>query len=154
MSQPLRRQKATILVVDSSPVGLTVVAGVLDSQGYECYCARTCEAASKAIDQGVIDLILWDVTDDAAVSLAEIQSLRDKHSDKLADVSFILLADNCWAGLETRLDPIGPARCLFKPLDPNTLIDLVQQALWVPHVIRGHHMGRKKSNHPGWIQLN
>lgn len=151
MNKP--NQAATILVVDPSPISLTAVAGVLDTQGYECYCARTAEAAEKAIESAPVDLVVWDVADDAADAMTQIEALRTSHGAKIAEVPFILLADSCWAGLETRIDIISPARCLFKPLDPNTLIDLVQQALWVPHIIRGHHLGKKKANRPGWITL-
>ncbi|MEZ6086829.1 MAG: hypothetical protein R3C05_02105 [Pirellulaceae bacterium] len=100
MPQQIRRQKASLLVVDPSPISLTAVAGVMDAQGYDCYCARGCEAAGKAIDQAPLDLVLWDVTADADASLNEIQSLREAYPGKLSDVPFILLADNCWAGLE------------------------------------------------------
>jgi len=140
---------ATILVVDPSPISLTAVAGVLDTQGYECYCARTADAAQKAVKTTAIDLIVWDVGNDAAVAITEMQALRSG----LADVPIIVLAESCWAGLETRLDLIAPSRCLFKPLDPATLIDLVQQSLWVPHVLRGHHLTRQRTERPGWITL-
>lgn len=151
MSDP--SNKATILVVDASPIGVTATAGVLDTQGYDCYCARTAGAAGKAVDSTTIDLMVWDVGDDAMQAIEQIQDLREQYAKQLADVPVILIADGCWAGLEQRLDSVAPARCLFKPLDPNTLIDLVQQALWVPHIIRGHHMGGKKANRPGWVSL-
>lgn len=147
------RGKATVLVVDPRPISLTAVAAVVDTQGYECFCARTAEAASKALDQSPIDLVLWDVADDAAAAIDEISALRQHHPAALADVPIIVLAESRWAGLETRLDQISPARCLFKPLDPNTLIDLIQQSLWVPHVVRGHHLNASKPHRPGWIQL-
>lgn len=146
-------QNATILVVDPSPISLTAVAGVLDTQSYECYCARTAKAAEKAVMTTAIDLIVWDVADDAAEAITEMQALRREHAEELADVPLIVLADSRWAGLETRLDMIAPARCLFKPIDPATLIDLVGQALWVPHVLRGHHLHRKEAERPGWITL-
>ena len=148
-----RKEKATILVVDPSPISLTALAGVMDSQGYECYCARSPEAADKAIDMSPTDLVLWDVADDAAAALEAIKSLQSRRADDLSNVPFILLAESRWAGLETRLDQIAPARCLFKPLDPNALIDLVEQALWVPHIIRGHHLGQQKADQSGWVSL-
>ncbi|QDV70088.1 transcriptional regulatory protein ZraR [Rosistilla carotiformis] len=147
------RGSATVLVVDPRPVSLTALAAVIDSQGYECYCARNAKAACKAVEQRPIDMILWDVADDAAAAIDQIHALRELHPEPLADVPVILIAESCWAGLETRLDPISPARCLFKPLDPNTLIDLIQQSLWVPHVIRGHHLNVKKPLQPGWVKL-
>ena len=62
-------QRATIVVLDPSPVSLLTVAGVLDSQGYGCICARTGSAAIEALSMGTVDLLLCDVTDDAAAAL-------------------------------------------------------------------------------------
>ena len=144
---------ATILVMDPNPVSLTALAGVLDSKGYTCFCARSSEAATKAVQDSSIDLIIWDVADDAAATLDAIRQMRAGMTDQLSDVPFVLLADVQWSGLETRLDGISPARCLFKPLDPNALIDIVEQTLWVPHIVRGHHFPKSSTDQNGWVSL-
>lgn len=155
MSRP-SKPTATILVVDPSPITLIAMAGTLDAQGYACICARSHEAATKAIAQDPIDAIVVDVGDDAEAVLAWLARLRQ--SDETAGLPAVIVADACWAGLQQRCEGLssgakGSVRCLFKPIDPNALLDIVHQSLWMPQLLSGHRRRGTRPTRPGWVGL-
>lgn len=142
---------ATILIVDSSPITLLGTAGVLDSVGLACYCARNAEAALKTPAEAELDAVVIDVGDDAEASLDLVQQLRVVCENP--DLPVVLLASSEWAGLEKRCEMISAVRCLFKPIDPNVLVDLVQQSLWMPQINAAHRRRGTRPARPGWVQL-
>ena len=144
-------QDATILVVDPSPITLLGTAGVLDSLGLACYCARDSDAALKVPAQTTLDAVVIDVSDDAEAALELLEKLRQATEN--AELPGILIASSEWAGLEKRCEAILAARCLFKPIDPNVLGDLVQQSLWMPQVASAHRRRGTRPLRPGWVQL-
>lgn len=157
----LAKPAATILVVDPSPITLIAIAGTLDAQGYACICARSHEAAAKAISQDPIDAIVIDVGDDPEAALAWVARLRQ--NPDTAGLPAVIIADACWAGLQQRCEGLssgatGSARCLFKPIDPNALLDIMHQSLWMPQLLSGHLSsgGRRRGarpTRPGWVEL-
>ena len=115
------RKRASIVVFDSSPISLLVLAGVLDSQGYSCICARDRAAAVSALGMRTQDLIVCDVGDDAAEAIATLEEMRSVAGYELFPA--VLIAEGRWAGLEKKAEAMKAAtRSLFKPIDPNSLI--------------------------------
>jgi len=146
-----RSTKANALVVDASPLSLLATAGVLDAQGYQCVCARTKKAAIEALRAGVLDLIVFDVGDDAAQALddlAEWRSLPDHGS-----IPAILIADAKWSGLEQKTESLPTTRCLFKPIDHQTLIAVAEGLLWLPGLVDAHRRRGSRPSRPGWVSL-
>ena len=145
-------KQASILVVDPDPLSLIAMAGVLHTQGYNCTCARTADAAEKALQMARQDLVLWDVADDAAAvvdALGKMRQLPDY--DQLPAV---LVAESRWAGLETKAEAMqAPTRCLFKPIDPNSLIAVVDHVLWMPTLVSAHRRKGSTPSRPGWVTL-
>ena len=146
-----QRSATTILVIDPNPITLLGTAGVLDSLGHTCYCARDLTAAGKTPQHASLDLVVLDVGDDAEAALAFIPEIRDLTATP--ELPVILIADGCWAGLERRCESIPAARCLFKPIDPNVLGDLVNQSLWFPQLEAVHRRRGQRPQRPGWIEL-
>ncbi len=150
--QPSRsRQTGRVLVLDSSPISLIALAGVLDAAGFECTCARTAEAAHKAITSEPQDLLVADVGDDAPAMLNLVTELRG--ITETQDLPAILIAGNEWAGLEKKTEPLGGVHCLFKPIDPTSLLAIVEQAMWMPHLVQTHRRRGSRPTHSGWITL-
>lgn len=145
------RQDATILVVDPSPITLLGTAGVLDSFGYACFCARSVEAALQMPAESDLDAVVIDVGEDAEAALAMVAELRKVRGNP--DLPVIFIASTEWAGLEKRCEVMVSARCLFKPIDPNVLGDLVQQTLWMPQLTAAHRRRGTRPARPGWVQL-
>ena len=139
-------------MVDPSPLSLIAVAGVLDYQGYGCVCARNAKAAITALGMGTQDLVVWDVADDAMAALDSIQKMRSHAGYE--QLPAILNAQSEWAGLEKRAEGMEQAtRCLFKPIDPNSLIAVVHQVLYMPTLVRAHRRKGSKPSRPGWVTL-
>lgn len=124
----------------------------MHSQGYGCVCARTAEGAIEALQMKTQDLLLWDVADDPATVLETIDQMRT-----LADyqqLAVVMLADSRWAGLEKKAEAMSvPTRCLFKPIDPNSLLAVVDHLLWMPSLVSAHRRRGSKPSRPGWVTL-
>ncbi len=146
------RKRASIVVLDPSPISLLALAGVLDSQGYACICARDGGAAIGALEMGPQDLLVCDVADDAAAALAILEKMRS--TDGYEELPAVMLAESKWAGLERKAEGMKQAtRCLFKPIDPNSLIAVVDQVLWMPSLVAAHRRRGSSPNRPGWVTL-
>lgn len=147
-----KRKRASIIVLDPSPLSLLALAGVLDSQGYDCICARDGSAAETSLQMGRQDLLVCDVGDDAPSALGVVESLRSKPGYE--GLPAILLADARWAGLEKRTEAMQAAtRCLFKPIDPASLMAVVDQTLWMPTLVTAHRRRGSTPQRPGWVTL-
>lgn len=151
-AQPSARQPASIIVLDPSPISLLALAGVLDAQGYSCVCARDRAAALAALEMGQQDLLVCDVGDDAAAALETIGQMRA--NEGYTDLPAVFIAEGRWAGLEKKTEAMRQAtRCLFKPIDPNSLIAVVDQVLWMPTLVAGHRRRGTHPKRPGWVTL-
>ena len=145
-------RQASIIVWDASPLSLLTLAGVLDTQGYRCVCARSSESALQTLEMGRQDLLVCDVGDDAAMTLETIEKIRAVPSYERFPA--VMLADACWAGLEKKAEAsFQPTRCLFKPIDPNSLIAVVDQVLWMPALVSSHRRRGSRPSRPGWVSL-
>lgn len=145
-----------ILVVDQDPVTLIGTAAVLHRYGYECVCARDIAAAQKAVQTYPVDLVVMDLGTSTDESLQTVEKLRAASSN--SELPAIVIAEANWAGLEKQLERLERVRCLFKPVDPRVLGDLVQQFQWLPLLeagvrTRGSRPQSKKSLPPGWVSL-
>ncbi len=146
------KKQASIVVVDPSPLSLIATAGVMHSRGYGCVCARTADSAIEALKMGNQDLVLWDVADDAAAVLESIESMRKIPGYET--LSVVMIAESRWAGLEKKAEAMKvPTRCLFKPIDPNALLAVVDHLLWMPSLISAHRKRGTKPSQLGWITL-
>jgi putative two-component system response regulator len=132
MNQPV--SGATVLVIDADPLMLTAVAAVLNLSGYECHCARDAEAALKAARGLPLDLILCDVDLDDGSGLALGQELR--RVPGCQDLPLIFVSGEPAADMVRRSHDAGGVYYLRKPYDPEVLLELVEKALWMPHLVR------------------
>ncbi|KAA1259928.1 Response regulator receiver domain protein [Rubripirellula obstinata] len=145
-------RQASVIVWDASPLSLLTLAGVLDTQGYRCVCARDSDSAMKTLEMGRQDLLVCDVGDDAAAALETIEKMRSVPSYE--QLPAVMLADARWAGLEKKAEAsYQPTRCLFKPIDPNSLIAVVDQVLWMPSLVSSHRRRGSRPSRPGWVSL-
>lgn len=146
------RRRGTILVVDPGALSLIALAGVLDSQGYTCLCARTPSAARQGSTSETIDLVVCDVGDDAPAALELLASIREQ--PQTHDLPAVLIADQRWAGLQQKTEAmVATTRCLFKPIDPGALLAVVEPLLWMPQVIASHRRRGTRPGRPGWVSL-
>lgn len=126
--------RPTILIIDADPLTLTGVAAVLHHSGYEAHCARDCEAAMKAAQRLSFDLVISDVNleGSSGIELArQIQATELNHHVPLMFVSASQAPD-----IIRRTHESTGVYYLRKPFDPNVLLELVDRALWMPHLVR------------------
>jgi len=129
----LSDDSAVILVIDSDPLMLTAVGAVLNISGYECHGARDAEAAVKAVRGLKLDLIICDVNVDGDNGLELCQELRQL--PHCGDMPFILVSSDKSPDNVRRTHEAGGAYYLQKPYDPEVLLELVEKALWMPHLV-------------------
>lgn len=146
------RKSASIVVLDANAISLLTMAGMLDGQGYSCVCARDHSAAISALSMGPQDLLVCDVGDDAEQALATLDEMRATAGYQ--ELPAVLIADAKWAGLEKKVEAMKAAsRCLFKPIDPNALLAVVDQLLWMPTLVSAHRRRGSRPDRSGWITL-
>ena len=143
---------AALLVVDPSSLSLITLAGIFHSQGHRCVCARNSEAALQSLEMGPLDLIVWDVSDDPAHVLETLADLRSR--DGHESVAAVLIAGSRWSGLEKKTERLtAVTRCLFKPIDPGSLLAVVEQTLLMPALVAVHRKRGTRPSRPGWLTL-
>lgn len=127
-------KKAVILIIDDDPLTLIGVAAVLDMSGYECHCARDPEAALKAARREELDLIICDVNLGGVSGLELCRDLKGEPG--MSDVPMMFVSSMQTADIVRRTHDAGGAYYLRKPFDPEVLVELVDKALWMPHLVR------------------
>lgn len=133
-SAPVTPQRTVILVVDNDPLMLTGVAAVLHMRGYECHCARDRAAALKASAQQPLDLVVCDIELGRDNGFDVYQAIERMHPGLPA----VFASSGQLPDVVRKSHASGGVYCLRKPFDPDLLIELVEQALWMPHLVRSH----------------
>jgi len=131
----LTSSRPVIVIVDDDALMLTGVAAVLNKAGYECHMARDCEAALKAARHQHPDLMILndDLGEEDGLELARYM----KNDAKLREISILFLSGSARLDIIERTQAAGGDYFLAKPFDPNVLIEVVDRALWMPHLV--HH---------------
>ena len=174
---PDRRSSHTVLVADAKPLSLLATAGVLHHEGMRCLCARDEVAVLKVfglppkaasetfpsetrVDEGhaarshwpSVDLIVWDVGSDPATVLDTLGRIRD--ITVYQDLPAVLIAEPDWAGLEKKTESLRAATaCLFKPIDPRSLVTIASHWSWMPGLQTAHRNRGGRPQRPGWVTL-
>ena len=126
-------QQPLILVIDDEPEVLGEVAAVLSGAGYACHCCGTAEAALQAARSTTPDLIISDINLDGQSGLELCEEI--KRADALSDVPVMFLSGAKVPDIIRRSHAVGGTYYLRKPFDPDVLMELVDKALWMPHLV-------------------
>ncbi len=124
---------ATVLVVDRDPLMLTAIASVMDMHGHRAILARTEEVAMKAIVAHELDLIILAIED---LEGGGAFAARLRSHDKTRDLPVIFSGPKLTADWSAKLHSHGGIYSLLQPVDPHALIDLVDRAVWIPHIAK------------------
>ncbi len=134
------RKQALVLVIDDEPDVLGNVAAALNRAGYICHCCETAEAAIRFAQSRAPDLILSDI------NLGDVSGLelcqRIKEDPTLKHVPVMFLSGAQIPDIIRRSHAAGGTYYLRKPFDPEVLVELVDKALWMPHLVNGHLASR------------
>ena len=123
-----------VLVVDPDALTMTGIAAALHLSGYEAHCARDAQAALKAAQDLSLDLVITDVNleGDSGIELGT----RIQATERNRDVPLMFLSSGQTPDVIRRSHEGGGVYYLRKPFDPNVLLELVDRALWMPHLVR------------------
>ncbi|MBN1588848.1 MAG: response regulator [Pirellulales bacterium] len=125
-----------ILVVDDEAEVLGEVATALAGAGYVCHCCNNANDALQFADTHTPDLILSDINLDGHSGLEMCEQLKTK--DNVKDVPIMFLSGAQIPDIIRRSHAVGGAYYLRKPFDPEVLLELVDKALWMPHLVHSH----------------
>ena len=134
-------QQPTILVVDDEREVLDEVAAVLTGAGFTCRCCTTAEAALEEAAGNSFDLIVSDINLHGYSGLEMCEQLRQQEA--LSDVPVMFLSGAQIPDIIRRSHAAGGAYYLRKPFDPEVLVELVNKALWMPHLATAHAVQRE-----------
>jgi len=143
----------SILIIENDPLMLTAMAAVMHMQDYRAVLARTEEIAVGAIAEGQFDVIVLSIEQlDQGCQFAG----RLRSTDVTRDVPIIFLVPALSAAWSSELASQGGVFSMQKPVDPHELVELVEKALWMPHVAKSRmgapstHLGHQND----WISLS
>lgn len=128
--------KAMVLVVDDENDVLGEVSAILGSAGYNCHCCNTAEAAAEFVATNVPDLIISDINLAGRSGLEMCERIKENKDFKEVPVMFLSGAQI--PDIIRRSHAVGGTYYLRKPFDPEVLLELVDKALWMPHLIGSH----------------
>lgn len=123
-----------VLVVDDEPIVLESVSSVLARNGYRCQSFTTAEEAIAFAKTIAVDLIISDINLGTVSGLEMCEQIREDENAKDTPVMFLSGAQI--PDVVRRSHEVGGTYYLRKPFDPEVLIELVDKAMWMPHLIR------------------
>jgi CheY-like chemotaxis protein len=125
--------RATILMIDDEPQILADLTGALSGAGYTC---QTCQDRATALDlvrRSVPDLIISDINLDGQSGLELCGEIR--RTPGCGEVPVLFLSGAQIPDVVRQAHEAGGTYYLRKPFDPDVLTDLVDRALWMPHLV-------------------
>lgn len=128
--------QASILVVDSNSESLFTMAAVLIAQNHKVQTARDSSLALKMAGHTALDLLITDSQLKSNSGMSLIREIR-RFPDH-ADLPVMFVTANQTPDVIRRSHEIGAAYHLKKPIDPEVLCELVDKALWMPHLVKSH----------------
>jgi len=131
-----RQQTPQILVVDDEQAVLDEVAKVLGNAGFECRCCSNADLAVAEAESTPPDLIISDINLGGHSGLEMCE--RIKRNEGLAETPVMFLSGAQIPDIIRRSHAAGGSYYLRKPFDPDVLVELVDKALWMPHVVAAH----------------
>ena len=129
----LTSSRPVVVIVDDDPFMLTGIAAILDKAGYECHLARNCGVALKAARSLAPDLLILgcELGEENGLELGRYMKL----DAELREISILYLSGSRAPDIIAQTQAAGGDYFLAKPFDPKVLIDVVDRALWMPHLV-------------------
>ncbi len=122
-----------ILVIDDEPHVLDEVAAVMAGAGYSCHGCTSADEAIKFVDSATPDLIISDINLAGHSGLELCEQLKGRQA--LREVPIMFLSGAQIPDIIRRSHAVGGVYYLRKPFDPEVLTELVDKALWMPHLV-------------------
>jgi DNA-binding response OmpR family regulator len=128
--------KAVVLVIDDDPDIVAGLAKVLSAAGYVAHCCRDAEGAMECVRKLTPDLIISDINLGGYSGLQLCERIRKEEG--MSDVPLMFLSGAQIPDIIRRSHEVGATYYLRKPFDHNVLLELIDKALWMPHLAANH----------------
>lgn len=128
--------QASILVVDSNSESLFTIAAILIAQSHKVQTASDASRAILLAQSDSLDLLIADTSLNDKTGIELIHEIRQ--SPAHADLPVMFVSANQAPDVIRRSHESGAAYHLKKPIDPMVLCDLVDKAMWMPHLVKSH----------------
>jgi CheY-like chemotaxis protein len=136
-----QHEQPLVLVVDDEPAVLGEVSSALTEAGLSCHCCTSAEAALAKARECAPDLIISDISLGERSGLDLCEQIRQEAA--LVGVPVMFLSGAQIPDIIRRSHAAGGTYYLRKPFDPDVLVELVNKALWMPHLVGSHLHGRR-----------
>ena len=128
-----QNHQVSILVVDHEAATRQQIHELLLTDGYGCRAVGTASAAQLAVAQKAPDLLISDVDLGRESGLELYGQIKQS-----VDCPVVFLSDSRTRDTMLNARRAGGTYFLSKPFDPMVLLELVDKALWMPHLVRRH----------------
>ncbi len=125
-----------ILVIDFDPISIATTRAILDCQKYKVHTAQDSNSAMVLAAGLNLDLVITDIRIGDRNGTELIQEIRAIPGR--SDVPVMFASASQAPGVIRRTHEFGAAFHLRKPFDPFVLLELVERALWMPHLVHNH----------------
>ena len=125
-----------IVIIDDETSVRAEVAEILTDDGYVCHEFDGAAAVRQGMADLSPDLIISDINLDGDSGLELCRELKKTYD--LAHVPVIFLSGAEIPNIIRRAHAAGGSYYLRKPFDPSVLNELVDKALWLPHLADAH----------------
>jgi len=133
ISDFLTAQQPVVLVIDDEADITSALAKVLSTAGYLCHCSHDADGALAGIRDNAPDLIVSDINLGGTSGLKLCEQI--KRDPGMSSVPVIFLSGAQIPDIIRRAHEAGGTYYLRKPFDPQVLLELVDKALWMPHLV-------------------
>ncbi len=134
--KPQQKNRPFVLVVDDETEVLDEVADILGKADYDCQCCTTAEAAIAVVETRIPDLIISDINLHGHSGLEMCEQI--KRNEAFADVPVMFLSGAQIPDIIRRSHAVGGTYYLRKPFDRDVLLELIDKAMWMPHLVASH----------------
>ncbi len=125
---------AQILVIDDEPELLAEITASLRPTGHQLHCTSDAATAKQMATAIAPDLIIADINIGGDNGLETIEAI--KRDASLSDVPVIFVSGAQLPNIVRRTHEAGGTYFVRKPFDPSVLAELVDRALWMPHLVQ------------------
>ena len=128
--------QATILIVDNDVESLITMASILTDQRQRVVTAQDATSAIETAHNETLDLLITDTRLGPLSGMELLTTLRLEPA--MRDLPVMFVSAHQSPGIIRRSYDSGDAYHVKKPLDPQVLSELVEKALWLPHLVKNH----------------
>jgi DNA-binding response OmpR family regulator len=132
----VNNQLVRILVVDRSQESGQRMRDTLLAEGFCCEYASNAASALTQARQHLPALMIVDTQLDACSGFDLVGVVRSEYSRH--EIPAIFVSAESSSDQLDRSRKAGGIYFLSKPIDPAVLVELVDTALWMPHLVRRH----------------